>query len=172
MLAIKLGASSLSVFVREPKQRCVTSFISHLSLADEVPVWLSSWQHPNAAASEDWALTAPPLKHPCRGFLHTVARGEGVKVKVWHPATDLQQGRPLLPGCSHSATWSQVASDLTSPPREPVGWEAEIPQKWKKQANLLGRKERIGGRGDCGGTAWNKVLRNRSTSISFFLLSL
>ncbi len=96
---------------------------------------------------------SPPLKHPCRGFLHREARGEGVKVKVWHGATDLLQQRSLLPGCSRSATWlSQVASDLTSTLKEPVGREAEIEKMkgtgklgWKKGSEW--RKGRLRGDG-------------------------
>lgn len=47
------------------------SFISHLFLTDEFPVWLSSWQHPNFAAARAPSAHSPPLKHPCRGFLHS-----------------------------------------------------------------------------------------------------
>lgn len=123
------------------------------SLADEFPVWLSSWQHPNFAASEDWALTAPHWSIPAGVFLHTEAGGEGVKVKVWHRATDLQQQRPLLPGWSRSATWpSQVASDLTSTLRDPVGRQAEmeknerIGQTWLEERMGMEEGEIVGGR--------------------------
>lgn len=149
MVTIKIAASSLSVFVRGPKQRCVTSFYFPPSSRWWVPSVTLLMTASKLCCLGDWSAHSPPLKHPCRGFLHREARGEGVKVKVWHRATDLQQRRPLSPGCSRSATWwSQVASDLTSTPGEPVGREAEI-KKWKRRANLVWRKDQDGGRGDC-----------------------
>lgn len=80
----------------KPHQRYITSSFPTFFHTHEFTVWLSSWQHLNFAAASSRTLTGPPLKFPCRGFLHRVAKGEGVKVKVWHWATELKQGEAFV----------------------------------------------------------------------------
>lgn len=127
-------------------QRCVTSFIPHLPLLlDEFPVWLSSWQHPNFGPGAH----SPPLKHPCRGFLHREAKKEGWR---WKFATERQisnsRGLCLQVAYSLQRAGARLASDPTSTPREPVGWEGEIKNErltWKK--GWWWRKGRLRGDG-------------------------
>ena len=178
METIKVAASSVSVFVPEPKLRCVTSFISHLSLR---------WWVPSVTllmtASKLCCVSAhcPPVKHPRRGFLHREARGEGgegesLALRDRSPTADAFVSRLLMlwnvvePG----GLWPDLYSEGTGGQR---GWNKK--KRKEKGTGKLGskkgsewRKGRLWGWVGGGWAAWNKVFRNRSTSISFFLLSL
>lgn len=118
-------------------------FISHLFLADEFPVWLSSWQHPNFAASEGWALTTPHWSIPAGVFFTEGLEARGVKVKVWHRATDLPTaeafvarlltlGNVVEPG----GLWHDLYSEGTGGQR---GWNKKNERNWQSWL-----EERIG----------------------------
>lgn len=146
------------------KQRCVTSFICYLFLADECDS--SLWQHPNFAAPEAWAFTPPRWSIPAGVFFTESQEGRG---RRWKFATERQISNSggLCCQVAHAPQRGRARWPLTWPLLKGNRWSEK-----KQWANLVGRKDGNEGRGDCGGMAWNKVFRNRSTSISFFLLSL
>lgn len=179
ILTAKRGRSSsddvatIKVFVREPKQRCVTSFYF-----PPFPSLMSSQcDSPHDSIQtllpQRTERSQPPIEASLQGFSSHRGRrgggeGESLAPSDRSPTAEAFVTRLITLGdvAEPGGLWPDLHSEGPGGQR---GWNGE---KWKDRANLVGRKDGNGGRGDCGGTAWNKVFRNRSTSISFFLLSL